>query len=241
MRPYAGVLLLGLTLPACHPPRSDAEHYVAALAAEDFSVARAACRRIRDREARDDCYLAALEAHHRLSEEDCAEIQSPRWSAECLFQLAERQSAAGDLDLALLTCERSRFARFCAWHLLQDEVQAGLDEPVDVAEARVDRFRGARAIPDALHQFWLIRFREQGAAGETLDEADCEDSRDPVACRHAVEDHVRRVMDALGKASRHSTCLAEPGQRATTRGGPAWKPGPVANAAEARWVAERCP
>jgi len=223
----------------CQRP-SDAVLYAQAAAAADFTDARGLCRDIRVEATRDDCLLAVLEAHQRLSDADCAEIHDQKWYAECLFQLAERQSLGGDLALGLATCDRSRFARPCAWHLLQDQVQATLDLSAAEAEPRIDLFKGTRTLPDAPEQFWLTRFREQGGLGRPVDEADCATLRDPDACRIAVASHVRKALDALGRASLRTVCDAEPGQRAMTKGRPAWVAGPTASAEEARWVAGHC-
>lgn len=214
--------------------------YAKAAAEADFSSARGLCRDIRVEATRDDCLLAVLESHQRLSDADCSEIRDQKWYAECLFQLAERQSAGGDLALGLSTCDRSRFARSCTWHLLQDQVEATLDLSPAEAEPRIDLFKGVRTLPDAPEQFWLTRFRELSGAGRPVDEADCDGLRDPEACRIAVASHVRRALEALGRASLHTVCDAEPGQRATTKGRPAWVAGPIASAEEARWVATHC-
>lgn len=181
-----------------------------------------------------------LEQHQRLSDADCAEITSVKWYAECLFQLAERQADAGELALGLQTCDRSRFARSCTWHLLQDQVQATLTLPPVEAEPRIEAFRGVRTLPDAPYQFWLTRFREQGGLGRSVDEADCDGLRDRRACELAVEAHVRRTLEVLGRASLRTVCAAEPGRRAMSKGQPSWAPGPVASGTEERWVAERC-
>lgn len=232
---------MALALLAGCERRSDATLYADALAeTKDFDAAANLCRQIRPPLVRDDCLLAVIEAHDRLSEQDCAEITEAKWSSECLFQLAERQSHAGDLQLGLRTCERSTFGRACSWHLLQDEVQASMEERPSVAEDRIADFRGARLIPDAPFQFWLTRFREGAALGRTVDEADCDELKDADPCRKAVEDHVRRSLELQWRASRKSVCEAAPGQRAMSHGKPAWVSGHIAAEAEARWVNERC-
>lgn len=182
-----------------------------------------------------------IEQHGRLTEQDCGAISDKKWYGECLFQLAERQAAAGDLALALSTCDRSSFGRACVWHLLQDEVQASLSDRPSIAEARIAEFRGARLIPDAPFQFWLTRFREQGGAGVMITEADCDELRDADPCRKAIEDHVRRSLELQWRANRASVCAAPPGERAMNHGKPAWSTeGHIAADAEARWARERC-
>ncbi len=243
LRDGAGILRIGLIalgLAGCLDRRSDAARYADALAREDFDDARDDCAGIGPEDARDDCLLAIMEQHHRLSEADCAGIASQKWYAECMFLLAERQSKTGDLALALQTCERSRYARFCSWHLLQDQVQETLDLSMAQAEGRIVAFKDAKPIPDAPFQFWLTRFREQGASGTSVDEHECETLRDRGACYLAVEAHVRRTLDTLGRASLRTVCASEPGKRAMSKGQPSWKMGPVASRVEQRWVEERC-
>ena len=247
MRPGSRILRDGLITAAALAAfgcdrRSDAARYTDALAeTADFEAAAADCRGISTEETRDDCLLAVLEQHGRLSEADCGGIKDQKWYGECLFQLAERQAGAGDLALALSTCDRSSFGRACVWHLLQDEVQASMADRPLVAEARIAEFRGARLIPDAPFQFWLTRFRETGGAGATIDEADCDELRDADPCRKAIEDHVRRSLELQWRANRASVCNAPEGQRAMSHGKPAWSmDGHIAKDAERRWASERC-
>ena len=191
-------------------------------------------------EAREDCLLAVLERHHRLSPEDCGELTTQKWHAECLFQLAERQGRAGELSAALQTCASSLYARFCSWHLLQDQVQASLDDAPVVAEARLDGFAGVTVLPDAAFQFWMIRFREQATDGRSLDESDCHGLRERGECERAVVEYVRRKLDAISHGRMPAVCGGTPGRRAMAHGQPAWKAGPLATSAEDAWVAERC-
>ena len=231
--------LLG-ALASCHP-RSNAQWYTRALSDEtSFEDARSDCRHVSEPTARDDCLLAVLEQYHRLAETDCAELQVMKWREECLFQLAERQNASGDLALGLATCNRSRYARPCSWHLVQDEVEASLGDAPSVAEPRIDKFKGVRSLPDAPLQFWLIRFREQSAAGKPIDEADCDGLRDPIACRNAVQEHIQQVLDTMSGKALQTVCRAAPGERVKTAGKPAWAMGPIATATDARWAGEHC-
>ena len=221
--------------------RGDAVLYADALAeTKDFEKAADTCREIGAQQSRQDCMLAVIEQHGRLSDRDCASIADQKWSGECLFQLAERQAHAGDLPLALKTCDRSIFGRACTWHLLQDEVQASLDLHPSEAEARIAGFQGNRLMPDAAFQFWLTRFREGAGQGRTVDEVDCDELKDADPCRKAVEDHVRRSLELQWRASRGSVCSSPAGERAMNHGKPAWAQGHIAAEAEARWYDERC-
>lgn len=247
LRAGAGLLRLRLVAPllallaACEQ-RGDAGWYAYALAeAPSYEDAAAACRRIDARSTREDCLLAVLESHDRLAEADCGELQDPVWHDECLFQLAERRRAAGDLAEAIRTCHRTRFSRPCAWHLLQDEVQASIDLPAPEAEARLQPFAAADPLPDAAFQFWMIRFREQGTRGRTVDEADCASLQDPSQCRRALQSHIHRMLEALGNLDLQKTCAREPGTRANVRGAPAWVLGSLALETERQWEAEFCP
>lgn len=233
-------ILLGLIL-GCAGPRSDAELYSEALArTETFEQADGLCRRIVDDDGRGDCLMAIFERYDRLQPSDCGSIDMGIWRDECMFQLAERQRAAGELATAIQTCHENRFGRNCAWHLLQDEAEASLDDaPVD-AEKRIAPFSASRRLPDAGRQFWTIRFRELGARGTTLDEALCDGLAEPSSCREAVAVHVRTILDATGRTNRARTCAAAPGRRATIKGNPAWLAGPVTLAAEADWVGRWC-
>lgn len=234
-------LFLALLLVSCgRDPLGDAGWYTRALSEKGYDAAASDCRNIDAAESREDCLIAAMEANQRLDPADCVDLAVPKWHEECLFMLAERQSHAGDLRLGLQTCETSRFRRSCTWHLLQDKVQSTLDSSGTEAERALDDFEAERSLPDAAYQFWVIRLREAGAVGRPVDETDCNTSRDPAACRRAVEAHVRRILDTLGRAGLASVCKAEPGARAMNRGKPAWVAGPLTSASEAAWVRERC-
>ena len=234
------ILPVLLALGACNRGLGDAGWYTAALAEKSYGAAASDCRKIHAADSREDCLLAAMSQNNRLQDADCAELTVSKWHEECLFMLGERISASGNLALGLQTCERSRFARSCTWHLLQDKVQATMDQPPATAERVLDHFQRVPSLPDATYQFWVIRLREAAELGRPVDEADCIPSRDPAACRRAVEAHVRRILDTLGRGGLASACKAAPGARATTGGKPAWLPGPITLAVEANWVREKC-
>jgi len=234
------VLLLGLL--SCGSPKSDAVRYAEALGeASDFESARSLCAGITDVGLRGDCKVGAMERHRVLDEAECDGVQSDLWRDECRFLLAERQRASGDLALAIDTCNSTRFARKCAWHLVQDEAQASVDEAPAVAEARITPFLVSRPVPDAALQFWIIRFREQAAAGKQLDERVCDEVIDRQTCVEGFFRHLATVLDALGRARLERVCAKDGDALATTGGEPAWAEGPLARAAESRWVRAHCP
>ena len=234
------VLLLGVL--ACGSPKSDAVRYAEALGeAADYESATAMCAGIGDLGLRGDCKVGAMERHGVLEEAECDAVQSDLWQDECRFLLAERLRASGDLTLAIDTCNRTRFARKCAWHLVQDEAQASVDEAPAVAEARIAPFLVSRPVPDAGLQFWIIRFREQAAAGQQIDERVCDEVVDRQTCVEGFFRHLASVLDALGRARLDEMCAAEVGARATTGGQTAWAEGPLARSAESRWAGTHCP
>ncbi|MDP6932836.1 MAG: hypothetical protein QGG40_07955 [Myxococcota bacterium] len=249
--PITGLLALALWSCDGLGDRSDAQNYARALAeVTDFSAARSSCDRVDSSLARGDCLLAIMEAHERLDETDCRTLDNDLWHDECFFLLAERQAASGGLAQGLDTCQTTAFARYCSWHLLQDEVQDSLQEPAAEAEARLTAFRETRTLPDAAFQFWTIRFREQAGDGRPLDERDCTGLEDSESCIHAVQAHIRKMLDARARAarkkssdttpSRPAVCELEPGSRVKIRQAPAWSSGPVAQAAESDWVRDHC-
>ncbi|MCK6502324.1 hypothetical protein L6R53_02815 [Myxococcota bacterium] len=250
--PVAALALALVVLPGCER-RSDAERYHHALVeARSYATARASCRRIEDPDSRGDCLVGVMEVWQRLDAAGCHEILAPAgagagaapelavWRDECMFQLAERQRAHGDLPTALRTCLDSRWARECSWHLLQDEAEASLDEPAAVAEARIRAFRDAPRLPDASLQFWIIRARAGAARGRPVSEADCAALAAPAPCREALGVTVRSMLDARLRAEGTSGC-AHVVQTAATLSGVAWLPGPLVDAEVARWASARCP
>ena len=233
-------MILLFALLGCAGP-ADAELYRQAVAlAPDYAVARPLCDQMVDADGRADCQMAVMERFDRLEPADCETVERGLWVDECYFQMAERRRAAGDLAGALATCERIRFARFCDWHLLQDEVEASIDEAPAAVEARLAPFVGLRALPDAAVQLWVIRFRERAGRDHILDERDCDGLKAPGPCQKAVNAHVRSILDSLGRAHKDQLCDKPLGQRARLGDGPAWLLGPLTEAAESRWVFERC-
>lgn len=226
---------------ACAPERGDAGWYAAALAdATDHASAKQMCAEIGELRLRSDCQVAAMERWGGLAEAECLEVSDPVWADECRFQLAERLRVAGDLAGGIDACHRTRFRRQCSWHLLQDEAQDSVDETPAEAQRRLRPFAASNPLPDAGRHFWAIRMQEQNGAGRSADETDCDQVADSQSCTIAFERHVHRTLDALGRANLAKVCGAETGQRAFTREVPTWLPGPLATAAERRWVDARC-
>ena len=242
--PTAPLLVL-LALSSC-AVEGDAHLYAQALTgSETFLEARELCLRIRDPASRGDCEVAVMERWQRLNVDDCRTIargppELSLWRDECMFQLAERMRARGDLDRALETCLDTRFARQCSWHLVQDEAEASLDEAPAVAERRIARFVAARRIPDAPVQFWAIRFRTAAAAGRLPDEAICNELAQPAPCRDAVESYVRTVLDAWLRGDPNLACGRVAPSSDTVELRPAWVEGPYATAAAVDWRALHC-
>ena len=201
--------------------------------------------RIRDPATRGDCEVATMERWESLDANDCRAIaQGPPelvlWRDECMFQLAERLRAAGELDRALETCMDTRFSRQCSWHLVQDEAEASLAEAPTVAEARIARFAQAGRIPDAALQFWSIRLRSSAAAGALPDEAACAGLADPAPCQEAVRRYVRLVLDTRLRGDRALACGQVEAASGTVMQRPAWADGPLAAAAALEWHVAHC-
>ncbi|NOY28228.1 MAG: hypothetical protein GXP62_20385 [Oligoflexia bacterium] len=244
------LLLLLATLGAgCSvAPDGDAHLYIAALSqASSYEQARDLCRRIRQPTSRGDCGVAVEEAWDRLDPDECHDLaQGPPelalWRDECMFQLAERRRRAGDLDGALTACVDTRFSRRCAWHLIQDEAEASLDETPSTAELRLARFVKVRRLPDAPLQFWLIRFRTALAKGTVLDEGVCQGLASPSPCYQALDRATRVVLDAWLRVRPERACAVDgPGSGAGGAGiSASWTPGPRINAFIGQWQNERC-
>lgn len=230
-----------MLLGACGSPESEAVRYTRALTeSADHAEAKALCLGLESAALQGDCLVSAMEQWGVVDAAECSAVSAPVWYDECLFLLAERQRTGVDLDTAIATCASTRFARKCAWHLVQDEAQASLDETPAVAEARIAAFDRSRAVPDAGEQFWYIRFQELAAAERPVAETDCEGLQHTDACQRGLRRYLRSVLDALGKRNLEQVCARELGQRATRGGEPAWVDGPVARDEESHWAEQRC-
>lgn len=219
--------------------------------ADSFARARSSCLGIRDPDSRGDCLVGVMEVWQRLEPGDCHAILSATsmgpapelalWRDECMFQLAERLRAHGQLPAALDACLDSRWARECSWHLLQDEAEASLDQAPADAEARIQAFRQAPRLPDAAGQFWAIRMRAGAARGLPVSEGDCATLTAPEPCLQALGVTVASMLDARLRAGALDACAlrAEPG--AILGPDVAWTPGPLVDAEVARWASQRCP
>ena len=237
MRPWLG----GLLLVACSGGRSDAEAYREALvSAKTFSAAQVACDGIRDAASRGDCQVTITERFGPVDETACAHVTDPVWLDECRFLLAERIGQTGDLPLAISVCKQSRFRRYCAWHLLQDAVDATLDQSAAEAEQVLEDFGGIPSLKDAPFQFWRIRFRELSGHGRSASEADCTGRTHQLGCEQALTRHVWELLEVVARRDRQRVCALPRGERVMNRGTPSWLPGPLTTAAEAQWESKHC-
>ncbi|RME22927.1 MAG: hypothetical protein D6798_14595 [Deltaproteobacteria bacterium] len=242
-------LVLGLALGGgpggCRRP-SDATLYVAALSEDDrYERARAHCARIIDVDARGDCLVAIMERFDRLDAGEClalaeAEPELALWRDECVFQLAERLRARQRIEDALRLCLETRFSRECSWHLVRDEAEASIDEAPAIAELRLARFTGARRLPDAGLQFWMIRFRAQAARGVLPDERVCGQIVEPEACIEAFRRHIRQSLATLQRVHEDRACADDADVPDTLSPEPGWADGPIARATVAGWRARHC-
>lgn len=158
---------------------------------------------------------------------DCGRIEDHNARGDCMMAIEERFDRLQASDCALIDEG--------VWR-----AEASLDEDAALAEGRLGPFSVSRPVPDAAIQFWMIRFREQVAAGRPIDEQDCAALQDPPSCERAVWASVKGLLDLRGRAGLNQACAAELGQRVTHKGAPSWRRGPLADGAEARWVADRC-
>lgn len=239
-----GLLLGGSLLTACQPEPADATLYHEALTrAPDYLAARAACDGIREVDARGDCRVAAIERFGISQVGECASLRdaSPRsaiWQDECTFVIAERLREEGKVEESLAACEKSRFARNCALHLVQDQAQASLAESPAEAEARTQTLAAARPIPDAADQFWRHRFRVAARDGVPPDEALCAALRAPEPCLRAFDRHVVELLEARHRQRGAAACPGTPLDPASLELGV--QPGPRLLQLVGSWVERRC-
>ena len=220
---------------------TDADRYSRALVASaDYETARHECRQIAEPSLAGDCLVASMERWQALGAEDCAAIASALWQDECFFLLAERQWKGGMQTEGLGTCRKTRFARACTWHLIQDEAEAAAAEAPEVAEARLLPFIESGAAPDAGMHFWKLWLRARSVDGTAVDERDCDQLKHSRPCREAVGRYVHEVLEASARQDRDGVCSAAPGQRVLMRGHVAWSPGPLVEVAEQQWVDRYC-
>ena len=182
-----------------------------------------------------------MERFTQLAPGDCAAIASHLWRDECVFLLAERQWRSGAHAEGLATCEETRFARACTWHLIQDEAEAAAEEPPEVAEVRLQHFLTSRIAPDAALHFWKLWLRARLGAGTPIDERSCGALTRREACREAVGRTLPELLEATGRHEREALCAAAPGERVMVSSGPAWRAGELTQAAEQQWVDRHCP
>lgn len=230
-------------------PRGDSALYSHALtSAGTYEQARASCDRIQRVDSRGDCQVAIVERFERYELAECERIlgMEPRtalWRDECVFLVAEGLRKRGELDLALEACVQTRFARQCAWHLVEDEANASLTEEPAVAERRIERFSKARPIPDAAMQFWRIRFRTAAGQGHPPDELVCAALQAPTPCLEAFERGIIELLEARRAREPQQVCPPA-GALGDTMGREtmdlAWARGPRADLLLESWRRDRC-
>lgn len=238
MRLRLGLLFL---LFACDDrPRGDAGWYWSALTqAPSFEEAARACENIGAPISRDDCRFAAIEAWQRLDPDACETLDLPIWRDGCLFQVSARLGAAGDLDAALAVCAELRSPRWCTFQLLDGAVEASLDEPPAVAEARIESFVHVPSLSDAPLQFWTLRLRADAKRGHPIDPRVCDAVRQPVPCAMAVNMALRKHMDALSRRDAALGCAVARGEVSYPGTAP-WVDCEPLRSFLGAWVSKRC-
>ena len=237
----AAATVLGALTFGCGAGPSDVDAYRQALVtAKSFEQARSACATIEETSTRGDCQVTITERFERLDPADCGHVTDPVWLDECRFLLAERMGKTGNIERAITICNQSRFRRHCSWHLLQDGVEATLDESAQDAEAVLEFFGQIDALKDAPFQFWRIRWREWAGMGRSADEADCQGLRHQRGCEEALERHVSEMLHRVSRTDPRRVCAMPRGQRVHNRATPGWVLGPITTRAEAAWEAEWC-
>lgn len=181
--------------------RTPAELYRDALRAETWESARAACLRLDGREEA-DCLLAAMEAHGRLEEDDCAAIPKGVWRDECLFLYAERVAKAGDVEAGLATCEGIGFGRECSFHLIREGARTVLRASmVDAAQRSLD-YSGLTHAPDAERLFWKTWHRERLEAKIPLDPTECPNE----TCSTGARQTLLLTLNGIARARGEGFC-----------------------------------
>jgi len=225
-------------------PRGDAAWYNKALtSASSYEEARDACDRVQRVDSRGDCQVAIVERFERYELAECERIlgMEPRtamWRDECVFIVAEGLRQRGELGPALEACVQTRFARQCAWHLVEDEANASLAEEPPVAELRIERFRAARPIPDAAMQFWRIRFRSAAGQGQPPDERVCASLQAATPCLEAFDRGLIELLEA--RRARDPQQVCPPAGAAGDTMDIAWARGPRADLLLESWRRDRC-
>jgi hypothetical protein len=189
------VAALALLLAGCGDDRSDAVRYRDALTAEDWTSARAGCATL-DGDMRDDCLVAAMDRHDVKAPTACDALAVGVWRDECLFRLAERVAADGDVAGAAAACHAMRYARECSFHLVRNAARTVLTEPVARAAPALEPWRSAlHSAPDAARLFWRTYFRE-GMGKTAADPTACPDED----CRAGAREAVYTALQAMSRA-----------------------------------------
>lgn len=187
--------VLTLWLAGCGDARSDAVRYRDALAAPDWSAAAAGCGTL-DGDMREDCLVAAMDRHDVKDRGACDALSAGVWRDECLFRLAERVAADGDVAGGAAACHAMRYARECSFHLVRNAARTVLTEPVASAAPALAPWRTAlHSAPDAARLFWRTYFRE-GMGKTPADPTDCLDED----CRSGAREAVYTALQAMSRA-----------------------------------------
>ncbi len=178
---------------------SSGEHYLIALdAAVPLDVALAGCQRLSSQDARGDCATAAVEVRGAITDDACEPVPAGIWHDECRFMLAERQRAAGQLAVGLVTCGGQRFGRECTFHLIRSEAWAVRDQPATEAATRLGALADLPFARDAERLFWREWHHRGLVEGRPVDPGRCEGLPDTDACRGVVGELFRDAAAARG-------------------------------------------
>lgn len=175
----------------CEGGGSDRMRYATALRAVDLDSAWEACVAIDERDLRADCASAAVERFGVFDR--CAEVPEGRWRDECFFMAAEAQGRRGEIEGALLACQRSAYAAQCGDHLLGIYVMGQIDADVATLGRTFESLRPMLAGPRIESQFWRSYFRNRIALGREVDATACPSK----VCRAAADQEVGAAVREL--------------------------------------------
>jgi hypothetical protein len=192
-----------LLLLACTPPAPDAAAaYVAALSADTFEDAWAACEPLVDADLA-DCRQAVIQRFARFDR--CEAVGVQPWASECRYAAAEHLARSGDRGAALAACKETTYTVNCEQHvfdgLAMSLKNAGAGEVAAAWGALGVESTGRNTELD----FWRSWHRIRLDAGDPADPATCPHVR----CRTALRAELRK---RLGPRQRANGCDAGPGE-----------------------------
>lgn len=188
----------------CAPADTDRVNYAAALHATDADGAWTACAAIDDRDLSAECTSAAVERFGVFDR--CGDVPAGRWRDECFFMAAEAQGRKGDIQGALLACQRSAYAAQCGDHLLGIYVMGQIETDVATLGRTFATLRPILAGPRIETQFWRSYFRNRIAMGREVDASACPSGVCRAAADQEVGAAVREIQRQAGDAA---WCAAE--------------------------------